>query len=362
MRMRSWIIALVLAVAAVAVHGIAVASGKEFCLTQLTMAIYYAIVVVGICVVMGYAGQISLGHGAFFALGGYTSAVLTTHDFSKIQQTFHAGILQRLHVFTMKEDLFGSTIMVVTPWAAFLVAMLLTALVAAVLGYPALRLRGHYLAMATLGFGLIVYRMVVSLDLTGAADGISGVPEWNFFGLLTVANRTAVRVQNYYAACAFLLIILVLMANMAHSRVGRALLAIHDHETAANATGVNTALFKLKAFVLSAMLAAFAGVLFTHYTGSIGPSEAGAMKSVRYLALAAAGGISNLWSAAIVSTTLIFLSLRDWFGSYDNAVFGAILITIMSIAPGGPLKFVSTLAGPAAARLTAKRGDANVAS
>jgi branched-chain amino acid transport system permease protein len=216
--------------------------------------------------------------------------------------------------------------MVVAPWAAFLVAMLLTAVVAAVLGYPALRLRGHYLAMATLGFGLIVYRMVLGLNVTGAADGISGVPEWKLFGVLTIANSSAVRVENYYAACAFLLIILVLMANMLRSRVGRALLAIHDHETAANATGVDTALFKLKAFVLSAMLAAFAGVMFTHYTGSIGPSETGPMKSVRYLALAAAGGISNLWSAAIVSILLIFLSLRDWFGSYDNAVFGAILI------------------------------------
>lgn len=86
------------------------------------------------------------------------------------------------------------------------------------------------------------------------------------------------------------------------------------------------------------------------------------MKSVRYLALAAAGGISNLWSAAIISTTLIFLSLRDWFGSYDNAVFGAILIIIMSVAPGGPLKFVGAFFGPAATRPTAKRGETNGAS
>lgn len=349
---RPWILAILLALTAVAVHGLSIVLGKEYCLTQLTMAIYYSIVVVGICVVMGYAGQVSLGHGAFFAMGGYTSAVLTTHDFSSLKNAFWAGWLQQIHVFILKEDVFGNSVMVVTPWAAFLTAMLLTGAVAALLGYPVLRLRGHYLAMATLGFGLIVYRMVLGLTITGASDGISGVPEWSIFGILTVANKSSARVENYYGACAFLLIVLVLMANMSNSRVGRALLAINDHETAANAIGVDTAAFKLKAFILSAMLAAFAGVLFTHYTGSIGPSEAGPFKSVRYLVLAAAGGMSNLWSAAIVSMTLIYLSLRDWFGSYDSAVFGLILIIIMSIAPEGPLKPLASLVQKAVTRLT----------
>jgi branched-chain amino acid transport system permease protein len=80
-----------------------------------------------------------------------------------------------------------------------------------------------------------------------------------------------------------------------------------------------------------------AGVLFTHYTGGIGPSEAGPLKSVRYVALAAAGGMANLWGAAVVSTLINYLSLRDWFGSFDQAVFGAILILIIALAPDGPL-------------------------
>jgi branched-chain amino acid transport system permease protein len=102
--------------------------------------------------------------------------------------------------------------------------------------------------------------------------------------------------------------------------------------------GIDTATYKLKAFVASALLASMAGVFFTHYTAGIGPSEAGAMKSVRYVALAAAGGMSSLWGVAVMSTGLNYLSLRGFFGSYDHAVFGVILILIVSLAPDGPLK------------------------
>jgi branched-chain amino acid transport system permease protein len=314
------------------------ATGQEFCLTQLTMALYYALVVIGLGLVMGYAGQVSLGHGGFFAIGGYTTAVLTTRDFSAFKDTVWAGLLKAAHVFVAKEDLFGAQVMVVAPWAAFLAAMALTAVVAVLIGYPALRLKGHYLAMATLGFGLIVYRILLGSTVTGAADGITSVPEWSFFGVLTVSGKTALRVQNYYIACGLVLAVLLLLHNLVRSRVGRALLAIHDRETAANAMGINTASYKLRTFVLSAVLAAVAGVFFTHYAGGIGPSEASALKSVRYVALAAAGGMANLWGVAVISTLINYLSLRDWFGSYDNAVFGAMLILIISIAPEGPLK------------------------
>jgi len=338
MKGRSWLMAVVFILAVIAVHGVAVAIKKPYCLTQLTMAAYYAIVVIGLCVLMGYAGQISLGHGAFFAIGGYASAFLTTHDFSAFQDTAWAGLLKSLHVFTMREDVFGNQIMTVVPGGAFLVGVAGTILIAALIGYPALRLRGHYLAMATLGFGLIVQKMFLGSALLGAADGITGVPGWDFLGVVTIANRSAVRIQNYYFACALILILLLLLGNMLRSRVGRALFAIHDQETAANAIGINTPTYKLKAFIVSAVLAAVAGAFFTHYTGGIGPSEAGPLKSVKYVALAAAGGMASPWGAGLVSSAIVYLSLRDWFGNYDNAVFGGLLIVIMSIAPNGPLK------------------------
>jgi branched-chain amino acid transport system permease protein len=309
----------------------------EYCLTQLTMSLYYAMVVMGLCLLMGYAGQVSLGHGAFFAIGGYTSAVLTTHDFSRFKGAAWAGWLKPAHLFVAKPDLYGGQVMTISPWAAFLVAMVATFLIACLIGYPALRLRGHYLAMATLGFGLIVNKLVLASAVTGAADGINGVPEWKLGFGLVVSGKSAARVQNYYLACGLVLLLLLLLRNLVRSRVGRALRAIHDREIAANAMGINTSVYKLKVFVLSAMLAAMAGVLFTHYTGGIGPSEAGALKSVRYVALAAAGGMGNLWGVTGISTALNYFSLRGWFGSYDNAVFGLILILIISLAPEGPL-------------------------
>jgi branched-chain amino acid transport system permease protein len=323
----------------------------EYCLTQLTMALYYAIVVLGLSLVMGYAGQVSLGHGAFFAIGGYTSAVLTTHDFSRFNAAAWSQGLKQLHVFVSRQDVYGNAVLSVSPGAAFVLAMLLTFLIAHLIGYPALRLKGQYLAMATLGFGLIVYRMVLGSAVTGSADGINGVPEWSLGFGLTVSGKNALRVENYYIACGLVLLWLVLLRNLVHSRVGRALQAIHDRETAANAMGINTAAYKLKAFVLSALMAAMAGVFFTHYTAGIGPSEAGALKSVRYVALAAAGGMANLWGVLAISTGLNYLSLRGLFGSYDNAVFGLILIAIISLAPEGPLKplgqWIRKLAGRA---------------
>ena len=314
------------------------ATETEYCLTQLTMAVYYAIVVMGLCLLMGYAGQVSLGHGAFFAIGGYASAVLTTYDFSRFKGAPWAGWLQKAHLLIARQDLYGNTAMTFSPWAAFLTAMLATFFIALLIGYPALRLRGHYLAMATLGFGLIVSKMLLGSNITGAADGINGVPAWKLLPGLAVTGKSAGRVQNYYIACGLALLVLVLLRNLVHSRVGRALQAIHDRETAANAMGINTAACKLKVFVLSALLAAVAGVFFTHYTGGIGPSEAGALKSVRYVALAAAGGMANLWGVTVISAALNYFSLRGWFGTYDNAVFGAILILIISLAPEGPFR------------------------
>jgi branched-chain amino acid transport system permease protein len=132
---------------------------------------------------------------------------------------------------------------------------------------------------------------------------------------------------------------MVLLVNLIHSRVGRALRSIHGAEDAASAMGVDTARFKLFTFMLSAVLASVAGVFLTHYNGGIGPSEASIMKSVRYVAIVAVGGMSSIWGTLIMSVVLNFLSLRGYFGSYDDAVFGAILIAIMLFAPDGIMGF-----------------------
>jgi branched-chain amino acid transport system permease protein len=130
----------------------------------------------------------------------------------------------------------------------------------------------------------------------------------------------------------------VLLLNLVHSRVGRALASIHGAEDAAEAVGIPAARYKLHVFVLSAVFASLAGILLTHYNGGIGPSEASVMKSVRYVAIVAIGGMANLWGALSMSLVLNYLSLRGYFGTFDDAVFGLILIAIMLFAPDGLLR------------------------
>ena len=302
------------------------------------MTAYYAIVALGLCLVMGYAGQISMGHAAFFAIGGYTSAVLTTLNIKGAATADWGQTLQRIGVLITRQDMYGEQLIGISPWLAFLIALLLTFLIALLVGYPSLRLKGHYLAMATLGFGLIIYRLVLGSDFTGASDGINGVPPWQLFPGVLVSGKRAFRVTNYYVAWSLAILVLVFLLNLVRSRIGRALKAIHGDEMAANAMGVNSAAYKLRVFVLSAMLAAMAGCFLTHYNGGIGPSEASAMKSVRYVALVAVGGMANLWGVLLVSAGLNYLSLRGFFGSYDDAFFGLVLIIVISLAPDGPLK------------------------
>jgi len=211
--------------------------------------------------------------------------------------------------------------------------MLLTALIALAIGLPVIRLKGHYLAMATLGFGLIIYRIVLGAKLFGQADGLSNVPAFRLVGGLQINGRSAFRIQNYYIAWIAVLVAMVLALNLVHSRVGRALRSIHQSEEAAHSLGINTYRYKLATFVLSALFAAVGGAMLTHYNASIGPSEATVMKSVRYVAIVAVGGTANLWGAMVMGVLLNFLSLRGVFGSYDDAVFGAILIGVMLLTP-----------------------------
>ncbi len=332
-----------LAALVIAVQVLTRITGSQYFLTQLTMSAYYALVVIGLTVLMGYAGQISIGHAGFFAIGGYLSAALTTHNLVPLAGTPVVQSLGRLGVLVQGQDIYGEQLLTVTPWAACLAAILVAALIAFLLGIPVLKLKGHYLAMATLGFGTIIYRIALATEYFGEADGISEVPGFTLLpgvaGLppLVVNGDFGNRVQNYYIAWGVLIIGMVLLLNLIDSRVGRALRSIHGSEEAAEAVGVDTARCKLQVFVLSAVYAALAGVLLTHYNGGLGPSEASVMKSVRYVALVAVGGMANLWGALVMGAGLTFLSLRGVFGSFDDAVFGAILILVMLFAPDGIL-------------------------
>ncbi|HPX26348.1 MAG TPA: branched-chain amino acid ABC transporter permease [Treponemataceae bacterium] len=278
-------------------------AGKNFYLTQLTMAAYYALAALGLCLLLGYAGQISLGQAGFFAIGGYISAILS-----------NAGLDPRL---------------------AFIVSIISAALIAFIIGIPVLKLKGHYLAMATLGFGVIIEKLVRGIPALGGADGISNVPDFPLIGSIHITGGRADRMPNYIIAFTLVALALFVLTNLLSSRSGRALRAIHESEDAASAAGVNTARTKLITFIIAAVSAAVAGSLLTHYNGSIGPGEAAPLKSIRYLSIVAVGGISNIAGTLAAGLILNFLSLRGVFGVYDDAVFGVILVAVMILAPEG---------------------------
>lgn len=335
--MPKWLPLALLVIIVIAVQQATGWTDTRFYLTQLTMSAYYALLIIGLCVVMGYAGQISLGHAGFFAIGGYVSAALTTRNLLAFKDSVLIRIFDGFGLLVSGQDIYGEASMTVTPWAACFVAVLSAAMIAWVLGIPVLKLKGHYLAMATLGFGVIIYRIVLASEYFGEADGISEVPAFPLLPGISVSGDFGAREENYYIAWGLLIIGLVLLRNLIDSRAGRALRSIHGSEEAAASVGVDTARFKLKVFVLSAVFAAVAGVFMTHYNGGIGPTEAGVMKSVRYVAIVAVGGMAHLWGAMVMGVVLNFLSLRGVFGSYDDAVFGFILIVIMLFAPNGIL-------------------------
>ncbi len=345
-----------LALAVVAVHLAANAGGKPFFLTQLTMAAYYTLVAIGLSLLMGFAGQISIGHAAFFAIGGYASAALTTADLSAWRANPAVALLARAGALVPRADLSGAETLAVHPWAAFACAVALTVLVAFAIGVPVLKLKGHYLAMATLGFGTIVYSVVLGTQRLGAADGLGGVPPFPVLPGIAVGGGRGARVENYYVAWALVALAMLVLGNLVASRVGRALRAIHGAEDAAAAMGVDVSRYKLRTFVLSAALAAVGGVFLTHLTGGIGPGEASVMKSVRYVAIVAVGGMGSIWGTLATSAVLNFVSLRGWFGTFDDAVFAGILLFVMLFSPDGVLRLdVRGAVRAARARLGAPR-------
>jgi branched-chain amino acid transport system permease protein len=335
---KKYIPVAVLAACIVLFQAVSSLAGREYYLTQLTMAAYYSLVILGLTVLIGYTGQISLGHAAFFAMGGYTSAVLTTWDLSGAAGTPVMKAAVTAGIAVTSKNTYGAATLSFSPWAALIAAVCITIVVAFLIGIPILKLRGHYLAMATLGFGIIVYRIVLGARLFGEADGISDLPPFRIPGGLAVCGDPARRVENYYIAAVLVMAGVILLLNLIDSRIGRALRSIHGSEEAANAMGVDTGRYKLLVFVLSAVFASVAGVFLTHFNGGIGPSEAETMKSVSYVAIVAVGGMANLWGALVMGVVLNYLSLRGYFGSYDEFVFGGILITIMMFAPEGLLR------------------------
>lgn len=283
---------------------------SNYFLSVLIVVGLYAIIVQGLGILMGYAGQVSFGHAAFFGLGGYAVAILTTR--------FSCPTL-----------------------LALLAAALGPGVIAAAIGRPTLKLRELYLALATLGFGILVHILFnEGKELTGGPSGISGIPSLTLGGVVFDND-----LKFFYLVWAVLILISLGVYNLIGSRVGRALRAIRESELAAETAGIDTARLKLQAFVFSAVLAGLAGGLYGFYVSFISPSPFGFHASVQFVLMAVVGGLGTFWGPLLGAGVVVFLGeFLRWAvplvipgagGEYQIIFFGLILVVLLIFRPEG---------------------------
>ncbi|HEX7057372.1 MAG TPA: branched-chain amino acid ABC transporter permease [Bacilli bacterium] len=263
----------------------------------------YAILALSLGLIVGKIRLVSAGHAAFFGIGAYTSAILTT----RLELPFLAG---------------------------FAAAAVLAGFIGYLLAFPILRLKGHYLAMATLAFGIIVQMVMLNWEgLTNGPNGIPGIPFASLFGYVLDSDR------KMYGFVAFLLVALLLfLRRLYQSSLGRTLDYIREDEIAAQALGIRVRRYKTLGFTLSAALAGLSGSLFAHYMAFINYDSFNPMESFMVLAMVVVGGMSTLLGpvlGAVLLTAIpeILRSLAD----YRMLIYGLVLIIVLYFRPQGIL-------------------------
>jgi len=284
---------------------------NSYLLNLVTAGLINLMLISSLNLLMGYAGQISLAHAAFFGLGAYVTGVLSTK--------------------------FGWS-----PWLGILGAMVVTAGAAFGIGWPTLKLRGHYLAMATLGFNAILSVLFVELvSLTGGPNGLSGVPSLSAFGVSLESDRAF-----FYVALGVAGIVLVMMLNLLDSRTGRALRALSTAEIGASCMGIDVHRHKLIVFTLSAVVAALAGCLYVHHNAFASPETFEFGTSIMLVVMVALGGTGNFWGAfvgAVIYTALP--ELLKTFGDFELLIYGVALVLVLLFFPNGAGGVVDAIVG-----------------
>jgi branched-chain amino acid transport system permease protein len=271
---------------------------------------------VSLNIINGHAGQFSLGHAGFMAIGAYSAAFLTVYYFGP-------------YVDKMPE---GSTQQIVWQNVLLIVAVLAGALVSAIAGYldglPSLRLRGDYLAIVTLGFGEIIRVVILNIDKVGAARGLTGIPAWN----------------NFFWVFFFAGITILISHRLVQSSVGRAFLAIREDQIAAEAMGVDTTRYKVKAFIIGSCLAGAAGALFAHYTPAyLNPTMFTFIRSFEVVVMVVLGGLGSISGSIVTAVILTFLPeglrmVKEFMpGGSDPrmVIYSIMLVILMRTRPQG---------------------------
>ncbi|MXN74401.1 ATP-binding cassette domain-containing protein [Burkholderia sp. 4701] len=288
----------------------------EYWITLLNYIGLYAIVAIGLVLLTGVGGMTSFGQAAFVGVGAYATAYLTTR--------------------------YG-----VSPWLALIVGVVLTALVALVLGVVTMRLSGHFLPLGTIAWGLALFYLFGNLELLGKYDGISGIPALSLLGIVLDSGRSL-----YFLIWAVVLAAIVSVQNLLNSRPGRAIRALRGGGVMAEAMGVNTAWMRVVIFVYAAVLAAISGFLYAHLQRAVNPTPFGLNHGIEFLFMAVVGGVAHVWGAvlgaAILTVLLDYLQtllpkLLGSEGNFEIIVFGVLMVLLLQYARQGVWPFVARL-------------------
>ena len=281
---------------------------STFYLRIAALVFIFSLAVVGLNLLMGFAGQVSLGHAGFFGIGAYAVAVAPAH--------------------------FG-----VPGWLALVSGLVAAGLLAFLIGRPILKLKGHYLAVATLGMGILIAMVFTNeARFTGGPDGMS-VPRLVLFGWVARGSVTW-----YWISGVTLVLAVLLAVNLIDSPTGRALRAIHDSETASRVLGVDVARYKLIAFVLSAIYAALAGAYLALFDGLVTPATAGFLRSIEFVTMAVLGGLGSILGSVVGAALLTILpQMLTVFHDYEHIALGLIMIVFMIFLRAGIVPSLATL-------------------
>jgi len=288
----------------------------EYWITLLNYIGLYSIVAIGLVLLTGIGGMTSFGQAAFVGIGAYSTAYLTTQ--------------------------FG-----VSPWLALIAGVVLTALIALLLGAVTMRLSGHFLPLGTIAWGLALFFLFGNLDILGKYDGINGIPVLDVLGIELESGR-----HIYFLIWVVVLLAVVSVQNLLNSRPGRAIRALRGGGSMAEAMGVNTAWMRVVIFVYAAVLAAISGFLYAHLQRSVNPTPFGLNHGIEFLFMAVVGGVAHVWGAVLGAAILTVLQdylqtllpkLLGENGNFEVIVFGILMVLLLQYARRGVWPYLARL-------------------